>query len=159
MTNASEFAKFAQPEHLTEFHVCNVEFLMQKLMPIASKKAGKRIDKHTVIMDLSGLGFSHLNLKALSLLKSLSDLDQAYYPEILHRLFVVNAPYIFTSLWSMVKLWLDERVLKKIFVLKQSEMKNVLLEYIDSKSLPEMYGGECTCDTLGGCVPISAKNN
>ena len=44
-------------DKLMEYHLHNVEFMIKKLMTECSKKTGKPIDKHTIILDLKGLGF------------------------------------------------------------------------------------------------------
>jgi hypothetical protein len=31
-----------------------------------------------------------------------------HYPETMGKLFVINAPMLFTAVWSIVKNWLDE---------------------------------------------------
>ena len=86
-------------------------------------------------------------------------MDSLYYPETLSRLFIVNAPYIFTGAFSMVKKWLDKHTVDKIQVLGSCSDKNVikvLRTYIDPQSLPKEYGGECICGKMvGGCVPNS----
>lgn len=62
----------------------------------------KIVDKQVVIMDLQGTSWSHVNMKFLLLMKNIADLDQAYYPEVLHRVFVINAPTIFTGISTFV---------------------------------------------------------
>lgn len=90
-------------------------------------------------------------MKYLTLMKNLVDLDQSHYPEIVHKIFVINAPVYFTGMfiaivilwvafWSIVKGWLHERVIQKITILS-SDYQNTLLEFIDAESLPTVYGG------------------
>jgi hypothetical protein len=86
-------------------------------------------------------------------LKAAAENDQKYYPESLHKLYVVNCPKIISYAWNIVKPWLDERTQKKIFFYKSHETKAKLLEDIDADCLPVDLGGVCRCSD--GCVPSS----
>eukprot|EP00759_Apiculatamorpha_spiralis_P025601 PhF_6_TR29045/c0_g1_i1/m.42285 len=106
----------------------------------------------TVIMDCENLGFGHLFKPALAVLQAMSEMDQAYYPEGLHRLFLVNCPKMISFAFALVRPWLDARVLKKIIFAKPHETAAKLLEEIDADCLPKHLGGKCTCE--GGCVTM-----
>ncbi|KAJ3220956.1 hypothetical protein HK099_003888, partial [Clydaea vesicula] len=142
-------------ETLMDFHLHNVEFLHKILFKECSEKSGRDISMHTIIFDLEGISFSHL--KAMHLLQSLSEIDNDNYPETMRRLFVVNAPSLFSYGWKMIKGWLDERTIDKVHIIgtSKSEIAETLLNYIDIKTLPTLYGGNCECSHMvGGCCPI-----
>lgn len=50
------------------------------------------------------------HMSALNKMKQVLEHLQNYYPETLHRLFVVNAPSAFLIMWKVIKPWLDQRV-------------------------------------------------
>lgn len=77
--------------------------------------------------------------------------DSNYYPETLHRLFIVNAGSGFKMLWKALKAFLDARTYAKIKVLGCDYLNN-LLEVIDPINLPSFLGGNCTCSDYGGCL-------
>ena len=56
---------------------------------------------------------------------------------------IVNAPMTFTTVWSMIKAWLDEKTREKIQI-KVSKYKETLLKYVDAEQLPEFLGGKST---------------
>lgn len=119
---------------------------------------GRRVLGVVVIMDCDGLGYATLYKPALELLKAAWHQDSSYYPEGLHRLFLVNCPTMVTFAYSVVKGWLDPRVQKKIEFLKPHETKERLLQWVDAANLPEFLGGTCTCPGLdGGCVYTPAE--
>jgi hypothetical protein len=61
-------------------------------------------------------------------------------------MFVVNAPMMFTGIWAMVKMWIDEKTKEKIKILGGSYKKE-LLEFIDPENLPDFLdGGKCRCN-------------
>ena len=68
--------------------------------------------------------------------------DQDHYPEILGQAFVLNANFVFTGIWAIIKYFLNENTQKKVQILGSDYEKN-LLEVIDPDQLPKMYGGDC----------------
>jgi hypothetical protein len=59
-----------------------------------------------------------------------------------------QAPYLFSTVWSLVKPWLDEATVRKIHILGKN-YKSELQTYIAPENLPKDLGGSCTCP--GGC--------
>ncbi len=81
-----------------------------------------------------------------------SQIGSDYYPEIMGNLFVVDAPYLFSGIWAVVKGFLDERTRNKIKI-QGSGYQKVLLEMVDADQLPSILGGTCTCSHVpGGCM-------
>jgi hypothetical protein len=64
------------------------------------------------------------------------------------KFYVINAPWGFSTVWSLVKGWLDEATVAKIHILGSS-YKDDLLKQIPASSLPKYLGGSCECP--GGC--------
>lgn len=60
------------------------------------------------------------------------------------KFYIINAPWGFSTVWSLVKGWLDEATVAKIHVLG-SDYKKSLLEQVPADSLPEFLGGSCQC--------------
>ncbi|OLY82944.1 Phosphatidylinositol/phosphatidylcholine transfer protein SFH11 [Smittium mucronatum] len=146
-------------EELLENHYLLQEFCRRSIMTSCSKTAGKEISKQTVIFDLSGVGLGMLHRPALNMLSEMLKNDQLYFPESMIHTFFINVPTVFVTLWAVVKVWLDSRVLSKITIAGKN-YKETLLKYIDADNLPVMYGGNCTCSHMpGGCVPSPPKHN
>lgn len=62
------------------------------------------------------------------------------YPELLGKLFIINAPYIFTAMFCVIKAFLDENTINKVNILG-SNYSEALLKEIDAENLPVEYGG------------------
>jgi hypothetical protein len=77
-----------------------------------------------------------------------SSVGQNRYPETMGKFFIVNAPWTFSTVWTLVKPWLDEVTVKKIEISRDGNVKG-LLQYIDEENLPKELGGKCSCP--GGC--------
>ncbi|KAJ4294929.1 hypothetical protein N0V88_005168 [Collariella sp. IMI 366227] len=80
------------------------------------------------------------NLKAH--MQAASTLATAHYPETLDRIFIIGAPYFFSTVWGWIKRWFDPITVSKIFILSASEVKSTLEEFIEPRNIPKLYGGE-----------------
>jgi hypothetical protein len=58
--------------------------------------------------------------------------------------WLINAPYLFSTVWSLIKPWLDEVTVSKIKILGKG-YKTELLQHIDAANLPKDLGGTCEC--------------
>ena len=76
-------------------------------------------------------------------------MSQNYYPERLGRLYLINAPWGFSTVFSVVKGWLDPITVEKIHVLGAGYQKE-LLSQVPAENLPTIFGGSCDCP--GGCA-------
>jgi hypothetical protein len=52
------------------------------------------------------------------------------YPENMAKMYIINAPWLFTAIFKIVRTWLDERTREKISVEGKDYLK-VLLKDID----------------------------
>ncbi|EIE77422.1 hypothetical protein RO3G_02126 [Rhizopus delemar RA 99-880] len=146
-------------EEVEGYHLACNEFLHRVVMKDCSKKAGRPINRETVIFDCTGMGWRQLHMPALNFIRAIADCDQKYYPETLNKFFLVNAPSAFVYVWKIVKAWLDPGTIAKIQILG-SDYKDALLKQIPSENLPSFLGGECTCQHMdGGCVPSQATKD
>ena len=118
---------------------------------IREQEGGRRILGIVMIMDMKGLGYGHLWRPCLEILKATFTVDATYYPEGLHRLYLVNCPTMIMFAFNIVKGWIDPRVHEKITFLPPNETTETLLKVIDAERLPSFLGGSCECE--GGCVP------
>jgi len=125
--------------------------------------------KSTMILDMTDFGIQHITHKpTLDASVQYIQFYEANYPEVLRRMFIVNAPKLFGILFNLVKPFLNGTTFSKIMFLGPSDSpqtRNALLAEIDADQLPACYGGTITdpdgnpnCLTLvnmGGTVPKS----
>jgi len=94
------------------------------------------------ILDMKGFGMIHVCQKMMDQCKTLVALDNVCYPEMLGKMFVINAPWLAIQTWGLVKGWLDIRTQEKISIMGSGpDMIAKLLEHIPPESLPKEYGG------------------
>ena len=98
-----------------------------------------------LVFDMHGFGVRHLHKSCISLLISLFGIGQSKYPESLNRVFVLNAPTLFSGLWNTVKGVLNERTRNKI-VMTSKGMHDDLKALVPPERMPVFLGGDCPCN-------------
>ncbi|KIK53132.1 hypothetical protein GYMLUDRAFT_250563 [Collybiopsis luxurians FD-317 M1] len=73
-----------------------------------------------------------------------SFIDQDRYPECMGKFYIINAPWLFSGVWTVIKPWLDKVTVAKIVILGK-DYKDMLLAQIPKENLPKELGGGCTC--------------
>lgn len=128
--------------------VCEYEKLSDPRLPACSRKAGKLLETCCSIMDLKGVGITKVP-SVYGYVRQASEISQNYYPERLGKLYLINAPWGFSSAFSVVKGFLDPVTVEKIHLLG-SGYQEELLKQVPKENLPKEFGGECECE--GGCA-------
>lgn len=129
-----------------------IEYYMIRYADVVSQKVGGRpIMGVTVIINAEGMHFGMLQTRFIKVVRSLFEVDQKYYPEVMHRLFIVNCPGMLITAFKLVKGSLDVNTQRKITFCSKAESLEVLKRIIDEDKIPEVLGGKCHCE--GGCLP------
>ncbi|CAK9145127.1 unnamed protein product [Ilex paraguariensis] len=123
----------ASVQYYVQSHIQMNEYRDRVILPCATKKYGRYISTCVKILDMTGLKLSALN--QIKLLTVLSTIDDLNYPEKTDTYYIVNAPYIFSACWKVVKPLLQERTRKKVQVLAGCG-RDELLNIMDYSSLP-----------------------
>ena len=140
--------KITTAERMLQNLVVEYEKLADPRLPACSRKAGSLLETCCTIMDLKGVGLSKVS-SVYGYVKQASAISQNYYPERLGKLYLINAPWGFSSVFSVVKGFLDPVTVQKIHVLGTS-YQHELLGQVPQENLPKHLGGTCACD--GGCA-------
>ncbi|KAG2261736.1 hypothetical protein Bca4012_013560 [Brassica carinata] len=123
----------ASVHYYVQSHIQINEYRDRVLLPSMSKKNGRPITTCVKVLDMTGLKLSALSqIKLVTIISTIDDLN---YPEKTNTYYVVNAPYIFSACWKVVKPLLHERTTKKVHVLSGCG-KDELLKIMDYTSLP-----------------------
>ncbi|CAM0910074.1 unnamed protein product [Alopecurus aequalis] len=123
----------ASVHYYVQSHIQINEYRDRFILPMASKKFGRPITTCIKVLDMTGLKLSALSL--LKILTAISAVDDLNYPEKAESYYIVNAPYIFSACWKVVKPLLQDRTRKKVHVLHGSG-KDELLKIMDHSSIP-----------------------
>ncbi|CAN6690317.1 unnamed protein product [Malus baccata var. baccata] len=123
----------ASVHYYVQSHIQINEYRDRVILPSASKKYGKHITTCIKVLDMTGLKLSALGqIKLMTIISTIDDLN---YPERTNTYYIVNAPYIFSACWKVVKPLLQERTRKKVQVLSGCG-RDELLKIMDYASLP-----------------------
>ena len=128
------------------------EYLSKHIMLACSAVRGEQVQQTLTILDMSGFGVSMMSKQMYALLKKGSGIMQDNYPENLGKMYIVNAPMLFTGVWAIAKGFIDERTAKKINILGSGYMTQ-LKEDVDMDQLIEFLGGNNKADLLADAGP------
>ena len=73
-----------------------------------------------------------------------------FSPETMGKFYIINAPFLFTTVWSVVKGWLDPVTVSKIVICGKSYQAD-LLKQIPDENLPKEFGGKSEEDLFSVC--------
>ncbi|XVF70981.1 hypothetical protein PTKIN_Ptkin11bG0205700 [Pterospermum kingtungense] len=148
----SRLMRITSIDRYLKYHVQQFERALLEKFPACSIAAKRQICSTTTILDVQGLGIKNFSRTAANLLAAMTKIDNSYYPETLHKMYIVNAgPGFKKMLWPAAQKFLDAKTIGKINVLEPKSLGR-LLEIIDASQLPDFLGGSCTCSTDGGCL-------
>lgn len=99
-------------------------------------------------MDLAGVSITSF-YRVKEYVFQAARIGQDRYPECMGKFYIINAPWAFTSVWSIIKPWLDEVTVAKIDIVSSASVKERLLSQIPAENLPIEFGGTCQC--AAGC--------
>lgn len=130
-------------EHDITLHRTQVMEALQQSKQRGARRRGHRLYKHVVVFDLSGLSLSHLNKDNRTIITKLIKLSSDYYCETLWKMFIINAPYTFRSVWGVFKRFVEPETIEKIQILGGQDKYLPAMQQagIPLQSLPDTLGG------------------
>ena len=93
-----------------------------------------------VIRDLGGVGWGHLGEKGRQIMSAVIGLASDNYPELLRKCIMINTPWLFSTVWTLVKGWLAAKTVEKISMVG-TDFKGAVMEEVEEHNIPEMVGG------------------
>ncbi|KAF8960231.1 CRAL-TRIO domain-containing protein [Flammula alnicola] len=127
--------------------VFEYEKSMMERLPACAAACGHPVETYCTILDLGGVSLSNF-YRVKDYVFAASSVGQDRYPETMGKFYIINAPWAFSAVWTVIKPWLDEVTVKKIDILG-SGYRDTLLKQIPVENLPKEFGGACEC--VGGC--------
>ncbi|KAI1360854.1 CRAL-TRIO domain-containing protein [Xylaria arbuscula] len=134
-TPAKLLRLFALYENLTRF-----------AQPLSSQCVDRENPETPITLSTNIVDISHVSLRMFWNLKAhmqaASQLATAHYPETLDRIFIIGAPYFFSTVWGWIKRWFDPVTVSKIFILSDHDVLPVLTTFMELEDIPKVYGGK-----------------
>ncbi|KAF4652395.1 hypothetical protein FOZ61_009705 [Perkinsus olseni] len=136
---ASTYTKLGL-DRCMEQHVVEMEIIERIKMQL--RYSGWKGYKHMMVIDMKNVSLSHAKGSFVSGFKKQLNIDQYYYPEVLSKMVVVNAGVVISTLWKMVKPWVDPITVDRIKISGSSHPVKTISEFVDPKYIPKEYGGD-----------------
>lgn len=118
-------------------------FIIYRL-PAASRECGYLQETSCTVLDLKGVGITSAK-NVYPFISEAAHIGQNYYPERMGKFYIINAPWGFSAVFSVIKRFLDPATAEKIHVLNSSYKKD-LLKQIPEYNLPQELGGKAESD-------------
>lgn len=96
-----------------------------------------------IIRDLDGVGLDHLGSQGQEIIKAVVGVAAANYPELMRKCHLINAPWLFNTVWWVIKGWLATKTIDKIGVFGSSFLSSLQAD-ISMDNLPSEVGGNYT---------------
>lgn len=96
-------------ERLLRWVVHRAEHTIRVKYPKCSEAAGTPINQSVVIIDLEGASLSAFTETVRGYLKQYFQLLGENFPGNLARVFIINVPFFFQPIWSMVRMAADSQ--------------------------------------------------
>lgn len=152
--NVAKLKSICSEDRMLKFHIQEYERCRKVILPICSRLAGTHLDQTFGIMDVAGVGMSHLTGEVKRLMGIVTKYDQDNYPEMLGHICIINAPAVFRMIWAFAKGLIDPRTQSKIEILGVN-YKEALLKWVDEENLPIFLGGKSPGSLLDDVGPWS----
>ncbi|PCH41679.1 hypothetical protein WOLCODRAFT_137541 [Wolfiporia cocos MD-104 SS10] len=145
--NIQELYKLTTQERQLQRLVVEYEKFITDRLPACAAAVGHPVETSCTILDLSGVSLSQF-YRVKDYVSAAASIGQDRYPECMGKFYIINAPWAFSAVWTVIKPWLDEVTVSKIDILGGG-YKDKLLAQIPAENLPKQFGGKCEC--AGGC--------
>lgn len=124
--------------------VWEYEAFTQHRLPACSREFGYLIETSCTVLDLKDVSIYKAS-SVYSYIREASHIGQNYYPERMGKFYVINAPWGFSGIWSVIKRFLDPVTVEKVHILGHKYQAD-LLKQIPPQNLPQEFGGLPTTD-------------
>jgi hypothetical protein len=155
MLKLSQLFQVSTEERIMKYWIQSYERLTNQIMPICSKVAGRHVEQTCTILDLKGGSTKIMSKQVYDFVKLASSIGQNYYPETMGKMYIVNAPLLFSGIWAMMKPWIDEKTRAKIEIIG-SKFEAKLLDMIPAENLPDFLGGKAKESEYGPNLTIES---
>lgn len=116
----------------------------------AGAESGKWLERGScVVMDASGLGLQHMYPSAVTVFKSALEIDDLHYPTAFRRIFIIGAPGIASTLYSIIQPVLGEEKMNALKLFQGSEDPLPTLREEFGEFVPDWAGGQAADHGIG----------
>jgi len=133
--NIKQLMKITTIDKMTNIYIQNSEYMFTHLFDLLSKNNKSNITQTLSIIDLKGYSFKNFTKEVCTYIKNIIHIGNSYYPETTYKMFIINTPFLFNTIWNLLKPLIPKRTRNKIFILKKGQ-ETILYDFIDKDKLP-----------------------
>lgn len=120
---------FAHRHNKNDRDITQVRLLTIWALEALRKSTKPDEERFTIAFDLSGFSLQCMDYDAV---KQLIQILQSHYPDTLENLYVIDAPFIFSACWAIIKMWIDPVTAQKVQFIPRAD----LVKYFDPAVIP-----------------------
>lgn len=135
--------KYTSPDRIVRNFAVTLEKAVRHRYHACTHHQGHLVDDNFMVLNVAGLGLGTFWSMKNQLQQLLSILDDNF-PELSGRVQIINAPYLFTTVWSYVKAWLPAHTAEKIDICGSDYLPRIS-NFVDMSAWPKHLGGQCEC--------------
>ena len=118
---------------------------------------GKVLVRHVLVFDCDGIGKQHLSPSAFRRLRPCMPLADLYYPEIMSCAVCLNAPWLFATIWAIIRVMLSKEMQSRVIIAPKDRTPALLARIAPMSEVPAWgwhtaFSGGCT-----GVPPSAAE--
>ncbi|KAJ8122324.1 hypothetical protein ONZ43_g1450 [Nemania bipapillata] len=135
--------------------ITSLDYLTRFVLPLCSTMADRPnphlpVSNAVYLVDITYVSIRQAwNIRGYA--QNITGLLATCYPEVVDKIYLLNAPPSFARIWAFIKSWIDPKTAAKLVIVPSADIMTTLLETIDIECIPERYGGKSTAET--GKVP------
>ncbi|GAP86820.1 putative CRAL TRIO domain protein [Rosellinia necatrix] len=146
--DGSNLAKFnnCTPSEATCRAITSLDYLTRFVLPLCSAMTDRPDPSKPVSNAVYLVDITYISLRQAwgvrRYAQSITGLLATCYPEVVDKIYVLNAPPYFSKIWAFIKSWIDPNTAKKLVIVPPEDVLTTLSETIDVECIPERYGGK-----------------
>ena len=141
LADGEAVAALCSGEERVSYHHYISEYVQQVLLVEASQRAGYLVDQITSVFDMTAFSRACITKANYAYVSSCIHINSLLYPELMASTVIVNAPFVFSMGWGMVKGAIDARSREKITIVKGLPADKIGA-VVDVAGLPTWLGGQ-----------------
>ncbi|EDQ84455.1 uncharacterized protein MONBRDRAFT_34692 [Monosiga brevicollis MX1] len=126
-----------------------------------SDKLGEQRYKYSLIVDLKGSGMNILYGQKKAVIQKVFSVGADFFPESLWKIYVINAPFVFRTVWAMIKPWIHPITQAKVNMLGSASaaVKKMQEDGLELDAIPTFLGGTCEpAETFDKLIEMIEQN-
>eukprot|EP00121_Abeoforma_whisleri_P016157 Awhi_evm2s14837 len=101
------------------------------------KAMDKDVEQFCGIIDLTNFGTANIDAASI---QNVALILQKFYPERLGHCWIIHSNWMFSTMWSLIKPFLNEKTAAKVTFVPEATYEEDLANCFDVNKLPRLYG-------------------